>query len=103
MDRGPGEGGTRWKQHVEEGVGMEGGATWRNCFLFSLFQTDNSTLDHLAFYPGCSFHCWSFCQKRLGLQRVLTYRAGTDLTVRAGSSSQQGGATHTVPTGVQAG
>lgn len=45
-----------------------------------------STPDHLAFYPGCSFHCWSFCQKRLGLQRALTYRAGTDLTVWVGAA-----------------
>lgn len=78
---------------------MQGGCYLEWELLSSLFQSDNFYARSFGFSPWVFFHCWSFCQKQLGLQRALTNRAGTDLTVWQ-QLSQQGGATHTVPAGV---
>lgn len=87
-------------EEVEGGGRHARGATWRSCCSHFSSLTI-SMLDHLAFHPWVFFHCWSFCQKQLGLQRALTNRAGTDLTVWVGSSSASKEVPLTVPAGVR--
>lgn len=86
MDWGP-----RKPLGATEEAEVEEGRHARGCYLeellFSLFQSDNFYARSFGFSPWVFFHCWSFCQKQLGLQRALTNRAGTDLTVWVGSSS----------------